>query len=247
MLPSARLSPKIKHGERRRGERKRRRSYVRGTTKWFSLDKQFGFILPDDGGPDVFVHLTALQAAGLRDLHEGQEIEFDTVRSREGKLARPGALGQRPGRALRSSFRDTAQVPCFAWRAGSRGLRRLLRRATPENRQFSFRGLPLAPGSPRRRFCFERLIRRRPILGGRLFAEMLAAFTHKVGRLSARRRGSRLASSLAGANASCCPSRRPPVRYFRSALPNGNRGSSWGCFSGLADRRWRPHLCSGSM
>jgi CspA family cold shock protein len=52
---------------------------VRGTVKWFSLDKQFGFLLPDDGGPDVFVHISDVTKAGLRELREGQEIEFDTI------------------------------------------------------------------------------------------------------------------------------------------------------------------------
>lgn len=58
---------------------------MRGVVKFFSVDKQFGFILPEDGGGDVFVRLTALQQAGLRNLVEGQEIEFDTVTNKEGK------------------------------------------------------------------------------------------------------------------------------------------------------------------
>ena len=52
---------------------------MRGTVKWFSLEKQYGFLLPDDDGPDIFVHLADVQRAGLRELREGQEIEFDVI------------------------------------------------------------------------------------------------------------------------------------------------------------------------
>ncbi len=48
-----------------------------GTVKWFNATKGYGFITPDDGGADVFVHVSALQQAGLRDLKDGQEISYD--------------------------------------------------------------------------------------------------------------------------------------------------------------------------
>ena len=57
-----------------------------GTVKWFSLEKGYGFIAPQDGGKDVFVHITALQAAGMRSLNEGQKVSFDVVAER-GKQA----------------------------------------------------------------------------------------------------------------------------------------------------------------
>lgn len=57
-----------------------------GTVKWFNTTKGFGFIMPDDGGKDVFVHITAVQAAGLRGLNEGQKIAYDIVTER-GKAA----------------------------------------------------------------------------------------------------------------------------------------------------------------
>ena len=48
-----------------------------GTVKFFNTSKGFGFIAPEGGGKDVFVHVTALQAAGLRTLNEGQKVSFD--------------------------------------------------------------------------------------------------------------------------------------------------------------------------
>jgi CspA family cold shock protein len=64
-----------------------------GTVKWFNSTKGFGFIQPDDGGADVFVHISAVEAAGMRGLNEGQKISFEIVRdnrtgkSNAGKLA----------------------------------------------------------------------------------------------------------------------------------------------------------------
>ena len=59
-----------------------------GTVKWFNADKGFGFITPDDGGKDVFVHATALERAGMRGLVEGQKVSFDTQEDRRtGKIA----------------------------------------------------------------------------------------------------------------------------------------------------------------
>jgi cold shock protein len=53
-----------------------------GTVKWFSIQKGFGFIEPEDGGKDVFVHVTAVQAAGLGTLNEGQRVSYEVVRER---------------------------------------------------------------------------------------------------------------------------------------------------------------------
>ncbi len=50
-----------------------------GTVKWFNATKGYGFIAPDDGGNDVFVHITAVQQAGLAGLDEGQKVEFELV------------------------------------------------------------------------------------------------------------------------------------------------------------------------
>ena len=58
-----------------------------GIVKWFNATKGFGFIAPDDGGKDVFVHVTAVQRAGLQALSEGQRVTFDVVDDRKGKKA----------------------------------------------------------------------------------------------------------------------------------------------------------------
>jgi CspA family cold shock protein len=57
-----------------------------GTVKWFNTTKGFGFIMPSDGGKDVFVHITAVQAAGMRGLDEGQKISYEVTMER-GKAA----------------------------------------------------------------------------------------------------------------------------------------------------------------
>jgi len=57
-----------------------------GTVKWFNVDKGFGFIQPQDGDKDVFVHITAVQAAGLNGLNDGQKVSYDVVAER-GKQA----------------------------------------------------------------------------------------------------------------------------------------------------------------
>jgi CspA family cold shock protein len=59
-----------------------------GTVKFYNTQKGFGFIQPDDGSKDVFVHATALERAGMHSLAEGQKVSFDTeVDSRSGKTA----------------------------------------------------------------------------------------------------------------------------------------------------------------
>ena len=53
-----------------------------GTVKWFNAQKGFGFIQPDNGGKDVFVHISAVERAGLPGLHEGQKISYDVANER---------------------------------------------------------------------------------------------------------------------------------------------------------------------
>lgn len=58
-----------------------------GTVKWFNQAKGFGFIQPDEGGKDVFVHISAVERSGLRYLVEGQRLEFQVVQDARGKTA----------------------------------------------------------------------------------------------------------------------------------------------------------------
>ena len=61
---------------------------INGTVKFYNTQKGYGFIQPDDGSKDVFVHATALERAGLRSLVEGQKVSFDTASDRRsGKVA----------------------------------------------------------------------------------------------------------------------------------------------------------------
>jgi CspA family cold shock protein len=56
-----------------------------GTVKWFNPTKGFGFIVPDEGGDDAFVHISAVERAGLSTLNEGQRVNFDLEDGRNGK------------------------------------------------------------------------------------------------------------------------------------------------------------------
>jgi len=55
--------------------------------KWFSSEKGYGFITQDDGGPDVFVHFSAIAAEGYRNLEEGQKVQFDVTQGQKGSQA----------------------------------------------------------------------------------------------------------------------------------------------------------------
>jgi CspA family cold shock protein len=57
-----------------------------GTVKWFNATKGYGFIQPEDGGNDVFVHISAVERAGLRSLNEGQRLEYE-LQTERGKTA----------------------------------------------------------------------------------------------------------------------------------------------------------------
>ena len=63
-----------------------------GTVKWFSEQKGYGFIVPDDGGKDLFVHYSNIQMAGFKTLHEGQKVEYEAAEGRKG----PEATNVRP-------------------------------------------------------------------------------------------------------------------------------------------------------
>ena len=61
-----------------------------GTVKWFNVRKGYGFIVPEEGDNDVFVHITAVQEAGLESLEEGQKIEFELEEGPNGKQIASG-------------------------------------------------------------------------------------------------------------------------------------------------------------
>ena len=58
-----------------------------GTVKWFNSKKGFGFIVPNDGSKDVFVHISAVERAGLQTLNEGQKVSFDLEAGKQGKTS----------------------------------------------------------------------------------------------------------------------------------------------------------------
>ncbi|MCC3764267.1 cold-shock protein [Glycomyces sp. TRM65418] len=60
---------------------------AQGTVKWFNSDKGFGFIAPDDNGPDIFVHFTAITGNGYRSLEENQRVEFEVEQGQKGPQA----------------------------------------------------------------------------------------------------------------------------------------------------------------
>ncbi|MBO9621374.1 MAG: cold-shock protein [Sphingomonas sp.] len=62
-------------------------SSIQGTVKFFNADKGYGFIAPDNGGQDAFVHITAVERAGLRTLDQNQRVSYDLEADKRGKMA----------------------------------------------------------------------------------------------------------------------------------------------------------------
>jgi cold shock protein len=80
-----------------------------GNVKWFNATKGYGFIAPKDGSKDVFVHITAVQAAGLNGLNDGQQVQFDVVHERGKAAATNLKLWDTPAIASPQIFQDSAQ------------------------------------------------------------------------------------------------------------------------------------------
>jgi cold shock protein len=81
MLASDAAGPRYGMADRGQGQ------MATGTVKWFNADKGFGFIAPDDGTADVFVHFSAIASSGYRSLDENQKVEFDTTQGQKGPQA----------------------------------------------------------------------------------------------------------------------------------------------------------------
>jgi CspA family cold shock protein len=63
------------------------RRVARGTVKWFNAEKGYGFITPDEGGEDVFVHFSGIEGSGYRSLQEGDKVSYEPTRGRKGEQA----------------------------------------------------------------------------------------------------------------------------------------------------------------
>jgi CspA family cold shock protein len=70
-----------------RNERRGQRRVARGTVKWFNQEKGYGFITPDEGGEDLFVHYTGIAGSGFRSLEEGERVSYEPTRGRKGEQA----------------------------------------------------------------------------------------------------------------------------------------------------------------
>jgi CspA family cold shock protein len=84
--------PTIASGSLGLGRERESIDVATGTVKWFNGEKGYGFITQDDGGPDVFVHFSAISGEGFRNLDEGQKVEFDVTQGQKG----PQAANVRP-------------------------------------------------------------------------------------------------------------------------------------------------------
>ena len=81
-FPSTLIRPAIRAGWHPRSEREQT-PMTTGTVKWFNATKGYGFITPENGGQDVFVHISAVERAGLRELRDGQVVSYELVADRK--------------------------------------------------------------------------------------------------------------------------------------------------------------------
>lgn len=71
---------------------------ISGIVKWYSSDKGYGFILPDGGGPDAFIHVKELESSGIHNLREGQRVSYEMVLDRKTGKSKAGNLAIVPGK-----------------------------------------------------------------------------------------------------------------------------------------------------
>ncbi|CMJ42743.1 cold shock protein A [Mycobacterium tuberculosis] len=94
-----------------------------GTVKWFNAEKGFGFIAPEDGSADVFVHYTEIQGTGFRTLEENQKVEFEIGHSPKGPQAPESARSELPPRADAKSPQNGSVLGALrllaTWRAAA--------------------------------------------------------------------------------------------------------------------------------
>src|SRR2546430_9280873 len=88
--PTATIATRSRHGSRSGYVSGGEEAVVQGTVKWFNAEKGFGFITPDGGGPDVFVHHSAIQSSGYRSLDENQRVSFEITQGAKGPQAEQG-------------------------------------------------------------------------------------------------------------------------------------------------------------
>jgi CspA family cold shock protein len=88
----------LRGARRRRGAEQGVGLIATGTVKWFNADKGFGFIQPDNDGPDVFVHYSAIQGAGFKELREGDRVEYDVTQGAKDRRRSSSTAGRPPYR-----------------------------------------------------------------------------------------------------------------------------------------------------